>query len=100
VPDKSDFCCNPKLVDGTLQVGEQLAFDEWLDRLYELFGFVVGIGRTCDGRVLLEHLEAPGPLFHALESNHDALRRRLIRAGLASEYSDSETEVHRYEEAQ
>lgn len=86
------------LVDATLDPGQHLPYDEWLDRLYETFGFVLGIGRSHDGRELLSGLEEPGPLFTALESNHDELRRRLIRSGLASEYSDAETEVHRHEE--
>jgi hypothetical protein len=83
------------LVDVTLDDGETLAYEDWLDVLYARFGTICGRGKTVDGEALLAGLDSRGVIARALDANHEALRRRLVRAGLAYEYSDSETEIVR-----
>jgi hypothetical protein len=68
-------------------------YAEWLDTVYERFGLILGIGDQHDFRAVLEDLDERMPIERALKENHNQLRMRLIRAGLAVEYSDSETEV-------
>lgn len=87
------------LVGTTIGPGERVPYDDWIDRLFDRFGLVLGRGRTDRGKEVLRAHESPGPLHRALEQNQESLRRRLIRSGLAVEYSDAETEVHRYEES-
>jgi hypothetical protein len=70
-----------------------MVFADWLDRVYEQFGIILGFGNTHDFRTVLEDLDEPMPIERALKENHNQLRIRLVRAGLAVEYSDSETEV-------
>lgn len=65
----------------------------WLDRVFERFGIIFGFGEQFDPRSMLSSLDESGPIERALRSNHEALRVRLVRAGLAVEYSDGETEV-------
>jgi hypothetical protein len=65
----------------------------WLDRVFERFGMIFGFGEAHDPTELLSALDEAGPVQRALRSNHEALRRRLVHAGLAIEYSDGETEV-------
>jgi hypothetical protein len=83
------------LVDVTLGETRATRFEDWVDLLYESFGIIVGRGRAYDFEALLYPLESPGIVARALDANHDAVRRRMIRAGLAIEYSDTETEVRR-----
>jgi hypothetical protein len=82
-------------VDAALGEDDRLQYEDWLDKLFEQFGFICGRGRKHDYEQLLSPLGSQGPLSRALDSNHEALRRRMIRAGLAIEYSDAETEVMR-----
>src|SRR5712691_6256469 len=86
------------LVESTLTIGERLSYEDWIDRVYERFGLILTSGRDSRARDLLKKLESPGAIHQALESNREALRRRLVRAGLAAEYSDAETEVFRSDE--
>jgi hypothetical protein len=86
------------LVDATVSPRERVQFEDWLDRLYARFGILIGFGRTIDWAEHLGDLDDPGPLYHALQTNHENMRRRLLRSGLAAEYSDAETEVHCREE--
>ncbi len=81
------------LVESTLAQGEVLSFEEWVDRVYERFGIVIGFGREMDPQQLLKGLDRPGPLARAIKESQEALRLRLIMAGLAVEYSDGETEM-------
>jgi hypothetical protein len=83
------------LVDVSLAEDRALQFEDWVDRLYEQFGFIVGRGAANDFEPILTQLDARGVVARALDANHEALRRRMLRAGLAVEYSDTETEVRR-----
>jgi hypothetical protein len=75
-----------------------IVYADWLDRVYERFGLVLGFGNTHDFREMLADLDEPMPVERALAANHEQLRVRLIRAGLAVEYSDSETEIRGFRE--
>jgi hypothetical protein len=81
------------LVESTMEEGETMSFEDWIDRVYERFGLVLGFGRTTDPRELLSELDRPNPLIRAIQESQDALRLRLVLAGLAVEYSDGETEM-------
>jgi hypothetical protein len=82
------------LVSATTLQEQSLAYKSWLDQVYNQFGIILGIGDQTDSVDLLRPLGFGGSLHRALEENHEILRRRLVRCGLASEYSDGETEVH------
>lgn len=87
------------LVEATLLGSvNNLLFEDWIDVVYERFGMILGRGKKLEPVALLKDLESEGPLSRAVELNQEQLRRRLIRAGLAVEYSDGETEVLRTEE--
>ena len=81
------------LAESTLESGENLAFEDWIDRVYDRFGIVLGFGRNTDPEELLSNLDRPAPLRRALKESHNELRQRLVLAGLAVEYSDGETEM-------
>jgi hypothetical protein len=81
------------LVQGTMEKGETLSLEEWIDRVNERFGLILGIGRQVKPHELLADIERPGPLDRAIRESHEHLRVRLIVAGLAVEYSDGETEL-------
>jgi len=83
------------VVDAALGDSDHLQYEQWIDRLFDTFGFICGRGREHDYEKILSPLGPRGTISRALDSNHEALRRRLIRAGLAIEYSDAETEVVR-----
>lgn len=82
------------LVACTVKAGESIPYPDWLDRLYDRYGMLAGLGTRTDVHALLDQLGASINLEKAIGANHEALRKRLIGAGLASEYSDGETEVH------
>jgi len=82
------------LVAATADSNMPLSYQDWLDAVYDRFGLVLGTGTHTDAMELLQPLGFGGALEHAVEENHDLLRRRLVRSGLATEYSDGETEVH------
>ena len=87
------------IIDATVARGERLAFEDWVDRAYERLGLLLAFGRETDVSGLLRGLMPEGVIYEALCENHAALRRRLLRAGLATEYSDGELEVHQREGA-
>jgi len=82
------------LVSASIDDEQPLPYRAWLDQVYDRFGIILGLGETLDAPTLLRPLGFGGSLLRALEENHETLRRRLVRCGLASEYSDGETEVH------
>jgi hypothetical protein len=81
------------LVEGTLFIGQTLSYEEWIDEIYKRFGIILGFGRETDPHELLRGLDRAGPLDRAIRESHEALRLRLITAGLAIEYSDGETQL-------
>jgi hypothetical protein len=90
------FVCETPLL-GTLVAGicpvDGMEFSEFIDRARNELGLIFGPG-TDDN--LAEHLdlwEGSGVGGRMLRDNQEALRRRLVRAGLAREYSDGHTEV-------
>lgn len=90
------FVCETPLL-GTLVSGlvprEGVDFPTFVDVVRERLGIVFGLG-TCDD--LAEDLglwEGIGVGRRLLRDNEEALRQRLVRAGLAREYSDGNTEV-------
>jgi hypothetical protein len=82
------------LVSATAEPDRAVSYENWLDTVYERFGIVLGIGEQTDAVEILQPLGFGGSLEQAVEHNHDLLRRRLVQSGLATEYSDGETEVH------
>lgn len=86
--------CLALLVSSTTPASDPITYPEWVDRLYDKFGILVGLGERIDPEPLLKKIGLTGNLSRAIEANHEALRKRLIAAGLATEYSDGETEVH------
>ncbi len=91
------FVCETPLL-GTLVSGmcppEGMDFEDFVDQARWQFGLVFGLG-TDDGvaRRLSPLWESVGVGRGLLRENQEALRQRLVRAGLAREYSDGHTEV-------
>lgn len=90
------FLCETPLL-GTLVAGlcppGGTEFTAFVDLVRERLGLVFGCGTRDD---LVERLglwEGAGVGRRLLLENQEALRQRLIRAGLAREYSDGHTEV-------
>lgn len=90
------FVCETPLL-GTLVAGlcpvDGMEFSEFVDRARKELGLIFGPGNNDN---LAEHLdlwEGTGVGGRMLRDNQEALRRRLVRAGLAREYSDGHTEV-------
>lgn len=79
---------------GGLVPTRPLPFNEFIDAAYSRLGLVLGIGTRDDivDKVTPTGYSGP-PLYDVLLANEDALRRRLLRAGLARTFSDSHTEV-------
>lgn len=71
-----------------------LAFEEFVDLAREKLGIVLGVGSKDRLGEKLPFTESGGQSRQMLLNNQDLLRKRLIRAGLATEYSDGNTEVH------
>ncbi len=69
-----------------------LPFEQFVDAIRDRFGIVVGPG-TLDELPSLELWESAGIAGQQLRDNQEMLRVRLVRAGLATEYSDGHTEV-------
>ncbi|MGC8960070.1 MAG: hypothetical protein ACP5OO_09845 [Chloroflexia bacterium] len=65
--------------------GEGMTYDEFLARLYERYGLVVGV-REAREAGLLERQRVNGEY---LERNRAALLEKMKHAGLATEYSDA-----------
>ncbi|HOT91746.1 MAG TPA: hypothetical protein PLN71_09285 [Anaerolineae bacterium] len=65
--------------------GDGMTYDEFLQRLYERYGLVVGV-REAREASLLERQRVNGEYF---ERNRAALLEKMKHAGLATEYSDA-----------
>lgn len=65
--------------------GSGMTYDEFLQRLYERYGLVIGI-REAQAAGLLERQRVNGEYF---ERNRAALLEKMKLAGLATEYSDA-----------
>lgn len=81
------------LVEGICPVGESMRFDDFVDSLRVQLGIVVGPGSSDAVVDEVGFWEASGTGRKLLISNQEAFRRRLIRTGMAREYSDRHTEV-------
>ena len=91
------FLCETPLL-GTLVAGlcreASLEFKEFVDLARERLGLVFGLGTATGLPGTLELADNPGVARRLLVENEDALRLRLVQAGLAREYSDGHTEVY------
>jgi hypothetical protein len=83
------------LTAATVQPDEPREFPEWIDHVYDCFGIILGTGsgNAHDPVTLLKRSDEPGIVEECLRDNQEQLRKRMIRAGLAIEYSDDETMV-------
>jgi hypothetical protein len=70
-----------------------MGFVEFVDRIRMTFGLVFGPGSDYQLPERLGLWEGTGAAHRHLEVNQDMLRKRLVRAGLAREYSDGHTEL-------
>lgn len=90
------FLCETPLL-GTLVAAlcppSGIDFETFVDRAREQLGLVFGPGTDDKGVERLALWEGAGIGRRLLVHNADALRGRLVRAGLAREYSDGHTEV-------
>jgi hypothetical protein len=81
---------------GTLAVAicedKTLPFENFVDAARDKLGLVLGPG-TLTEVPSLDLWESPGIARQQLRDNQEKLRVRLVRAGLATEYSDGHTEV-------
>ena len=77
----------------TVRPGESMGYEQWIDEIYSSFGMILGPGVRTDYSTQLQSLENTAVVLGVLRRNQESLRRRLVRAGLAAEYSDGETEV-------
>jgi hypothetical protein len=81
---------------GTLAVAicedKTLAFENFVDAVRDKLGLVLGPGTLTEVPVL-DLWESPGIARQQLRDSQEMLRVRLVRAGLATEYSDGHTEV-------
>jgi hypothetical protein len=89
------FCETPLL--GTLIAGlcpeDGIEFESFVDLARHRLGIVFGPGTEDNLAERLNLWEGAGIGGRILRDNQDALRERLVRAGLAREYSDGHTEV-------
>ena len=81
------------LVVGLVPPGQALSFASFIDLCRSQLGLVLGPGSDSGTAARLGLWEGAGIGGRLLQENQELLRRRLIRAGLATEYSDSHTEV-------
>ena len=72
--------------------GSTLPFEEFVDAARDRLGLVLGPG-TLTETPSLDLWESGGIAGQQLRDNQEMLRVRLVRAGLATEYSDGHTEV-------
>jgi len=70
-----------------------IPFADFVDRLRTRFGMIVGIGNDDETPKRLSLWDSTDATRDLLIRNEDALRSRLISAGLAYQYSDLNTEV-------
>ena len=81
------------LVAGVCSGGGPMVFQKFVDTVRERFGLVFGLGSDESVPVRAGVWEGTGIGRRLLKDNEERLKRRLIRAGLAREYSDGHTEV-------
>jgi hypothetical protein len=90
------FLCETPLL-GTLVAGlcpeSGVSLDEFVDICRVQLGLIFGPGSNDALAATLQLWEGAGIGDELLRDNQEALRRRLVRAGLAREYSDGYTEV-------
>jgi hypothetical protein len=84
------------LVNG-LCTSRSLELSEFVDLARTELGFVMGPGTHSNLAKELGLWESAAIGRRLLRENQNALQRRLIRAGLARQYSDGHTEVRSYE---
>lgn len=68
-------------------------FESFVDSLRRRFGLVLGPGGDDQLAGDLPYWQSAGTAREMLRTNQESFRRRLIRSGLAREYSDGYTEV-------
>lgn len=81
------------LVTGLCQERERLSLTDFVDRARERLGLVLGPGSRPDLTTALPCWTSRGAASVQLKENQELLKQRLLRAGLAREYSDGLTEV-------
>jgi hypothetical protein len=90
------FLCETPLL-GTLVAGlcsrESREFTDFVDQARTRLGLILGPGSRDDLAEQLGLWEGAGVGRRILRDNEERLRQRLLRAGLAQEYSDGHTEV-------
>lgn len=94
---KPRFLCETPLL-GTLVAGlcpaEGMPFEQFVDRVRLQLGIVIGVGSDENVLTQLDFLwESTAAARRILRDNQEALKHRMVRAGLAREYSDGHTEV-------
>jgi len=73
---------------------DSMPFEDFVTRLSEQFGLIVGVGSDDAVVDFLGDLGSEGfDSYELLQKNQELLRERMIRTGLARSYSDSHTEV-------
>jgi hypothetical protein len=72
---------------------QTMDFEDFVDRVRTNFGLIFGPGTQDDLAHRLGLWKGSAIGRRLLRDNQDALRQRLVRAGLAREYSDGHTEV-------
>jgi hypothetical protein len=80
------------LVAAICESSSTLAFEAFVDAARDRLGLVLGPG-TLTEVPNLDLWESAGIAGQQLRHNEEMLRVRLVRAGLATEYSDGHTEV-------
>ena len=84
------------LVQATLSEEENKAgvlFDKWIDRVFDQFGIVLGKGTQPRIVDLMTRLQSKELVLDLLKENQKLLRERMLRGGLAVEFSDGQTVV-------
>lgn len=81
------------VVGGLLKKGESCRLEEFVDRARERLGVLMGVGSSIDVAERLDYWESGGMAYRMLVENEERLGQRLVRAGLAQEYSDGNTVV-------
>lgn len=79
------------LVLANLKPGDTMSFGDFLERLYQRYGIIIGPGEARTAR-LIEQLRINEEYY---SHNRDVLRKRMRRAGLLVEYSDMTALVRR-----
>lgn len=99
-PDRGQaprFVCETSLL-ATLVEGlcpDPVPFEVFIDTLRARLGIVVGLGSATSVQDVVDLPKGMAPTRRLLLENQESFRRRMIRSGLAREYSDGQTEVFR-----